>query len=468
MAANDIVPVTDVNRIKIASPVEQFFTPSSPIDQFGATTTGVQAPPPPPPPPPPPQHTPHVQPASELQVLPAESVTDPRLRGRVPRVSNSNSVAPDELLKLSSATDHHKDSTPNVTRDVEMTDAIDVSHGSPEQDLEIAKRGIANLDSIKLLTPPNDGKKEIRNVYIHMPDRPEELALLEKYFKELNRNVYTSSAVGAWKFFSGKYVEAKDCLLVVHPTELFAGTLTGLFNLLITYGASFPVFSVGVQHARCIRENRKPAYESQRLFPHGGMTFITDDVFVYYPDKATQIIEDFITETEKQPKVYQMSKIAARPGIKTWLLRLATKKMEEHAGDDAVIPYVKAYDAICRLCPLEDEDSAFPGQHVPLESSFLFSPSADFLPSFQGKWESGDEEGATDYMANFFAGEASGKAWKYRKFHFVYQRPGLEMMETNSQGAQEVRAEVDPKGWGRKYSHIGVVTPDQVLKKRKV
>ena len=223
-----------------------------------------------------------------------------------------------------------------------------------------------------------------------------------------------------------------------------------------------------MQHARCIRENREPAFEAQRLFPHGGLTFISDDVFVYYPEKATRLIEEFITATANNTKIGspQLGKIAARPGIKTWLQRLACNKMEQHAGDGAAIPYVQLYESICRLCPLEDEDPTYPEQHDPKPSSYLWSVPACSLPSFEGKWESGDEEGATAYMANFFAGEACGTAWKYRKFHFVYQRPEHTAIETNSQGVEEEMVEKDPRGWGKRYGHIGVVKPDKLFKKQ--
>ena len=328
----------------------------------------------------------------------------------------------------------------------------------------MVKRGIDNLDPTILLfssTSEDKKEKEVSDIYIHMPGRPNELRLLEKFFGLLKRRVLTSNAVGGWKMFSEKY-SARECLLVVHPTELFVDSLPGLSSLLMRYGSSFRVFSIGVQHEKCSRENRQPVYEPQRLFPHAAMTFITDDVFVYYPDKATQIIEDLVDDPKNKTPGWQMSKIGARPGIKNWLFKLAVRKMEEHAGDGKAVPYVNVYDAICRLCPIEDEDPTVLEKHIPLESSFLWSPSIDSVPSFQGRWESGDEEGATDFMANFFAGEACWKAWKYRKFYFVYQRPGNEVPETDSQGVQK-KVEPDPKGWGKKYSHIGVVTADYIV-----
>lgn len=245
-------------------------------------------------------------------------------------------------------------------------------------------------------------------------------------------------------------------------------TIPELSNYLVEKGAGLRVFSIGVQHRQCIMEQREPAYEAQRLFPHGGITFITDDVFVYYPEKATEIIEKFLHEDKDKPPGGQLSKIGARPGVKDWMASLATKKFEEQGGEGNCtdLRWIECYEALCRLCPVEDEDPDFPEHSVPLETSHLWSVWEESLPSFKGRWESGDEEGATDYMANHFAGEACAMAWKYRKFLFVFQRPGMEKETTNSQGFQVVEQEVDPKGWMKKYCHISVVTPDQALRSK--
>jgi hypothetical protein len=450
MSAVNNVSRPDVGQMRISPPTEQSFTPASPVNQvLGPATT---APP-----------TTSVQPERPSLTPLVEPATDPRLRGRAPRVTDSESRLPEQPQKPTPI-EPSENIPGSITQDVEMTDAMDESHISPEQYLEMVKHGIDSLDPTTLLfssTSDEKKEKEVREVYIHMPGRPKELRLLEKYFMGLGRRVFTSNAAGAWKLFSEKY-SSRECLLVVHPTELFLGSLPGLSRLLTTYGSSFRIFSIGVQREKSNRENRKPVYEAQRLFPHGGITFITDDVFVNYPEKATQIIEEFLEEPRTRIPGAQMVKIGARPGIKNWLFQLAVKKMEVHAGDGKAVPYVNVYDAICRLCPITDEDPTLPEKHVPLESSFLWSPSIDSTPSFQGRWESGDEEGATDFIANFFGGEACWKAWKYRKFYFVYQRPEHEATGTDSQGSQE-RVDVDPKGWGKRYSHIYVATPDHIL-----
>jgi chromo domain-containing protein 1 len=344
-----------------------------------------------------------------------------------------------------------------------MQDTDDAILGTYEEDRKMAKQYVSKLDLTPLLKI-KDGEM-IKNVFLQIPkSRSHEMAPLRKKLEDFKCVVYISRVEGHWDFFR-KNFSTTQCLIVVHPSEMYLGTMPGLFNRL-NKGSTVRVFSVGVQHQRCIEEDREPAYEALRLFPLGGITFITDDVFVYYPEMALQIIEDFLEKLKNKPIGGEHSKIGARPGVKDWLERLALQKYhEQECGDeDKDLRWIKCYDAICRLCPIEDEDPHFlPDRSVPLEHSFLWSINEDELPSFKGRWESGDEEGATDYMVELFAGEACISAWKYRRFIVVYQRPEDEKTLLDPQGAQVVQPDVDPRGWREKYCHIGVLTPEQYL-----
>jgi hypothetical protein len=374
--------------------------------------------------------------------------TDPRRITRKPSVPQVKAISPSQPEPLTA--------TSNTANG---DDSGDFMLGSIEEDFVMAREGISKLDNSRLLTKEDEGL--IRHVYIHMPpDRRGELDLLFKHFTRLHCQVWCSFDPAHWDLFRRSY---KTGLLVFHPSESFCGTIPGLHEMLGRGGTGLRAFSIGVQHEQCILEDREPAYEARRIFPHGGITFITDDVFVYYPEKATEIIERFTEDAKRKPEGAELSKIGARPGVKGWLERLAIKKAEE-AGTSSDTRWSECYEALCKLCPLEDEDPEYPDHSVPLETSYLWSIWEESLPSFKGRWESGDEEGATDYMANLFAGEACSKVWKYRKFLFVYKRPPEGKTVMSSQGFQEVQNEVDPKGWAKRYSHIGVMTPDQYLK----
>ncbi len=319
-----------------------------------------------------------------------------------------------------------------------------------EADFALAKVSKQNLSSTTLLGTKNGA---IDNVFIHMPkEKAGEANLLRDYFSGLQRKVYTShdsTSHDTWDFFRKNLVTS--ALLVVHPDENFVGTLPGL-NKFIRHGAAPRTYSIGVQHSLCLGEQRPPRYEAQQLFPHGSLTFITDDVFVYFPEKALAIIEEFLEEKKLKPPGAQMSKIGARPGVKDWILKFSREKVDEcdRKGEPFDLRWLKCYDALDRLCPTEDENPYYRHHHVPLERSYLWSFWEGELPNYKGMWES-DERKATYYMSNLFAGESRFKAWQFRRFNFVYQRPDEEQVH-------------DPHGWGSKYCQIGVILPEQALK----
>lgn len=319
-------------------------------------------------------------------------------------------------------------------------------------DVELAKKSLDSIDRNKLLVIDTG---LIRDVCIHMPSsRAGEMRLLYEFFKKFNCKVFRSHSREQWELFRDAHKKTTT-LLILHPDESFIETLPGLHSFIVDHGSNARVFSIGVQRLMCLDEAREPAYEAQRLFPHGGMTFISDDVFVYYPEKATEIIDKFLKATAPKPPGAELSKIGARPGIRKWLLDIDRKKYEEQiaVGEFTDHRWLKLFDAIDRLCPPEDEDPWNRAHHVPLEKSHLWSDPEDWLPNFQGRWERGDEEGATDFMMQHFAGEASMQASRYRRFLFVYARPN-----------EDTRKKAE--AWMAKYCHVGVVTPEQLLKKK--
>jgi len=350
---------------------------------------------------------------------------------------------------------------------------------------------LPKLDAVRLLKEPKGGL--IENVFIHMPqDRKGEVKLLSEYFQRLNCKVLTSHAEGnQWNTFIRSYDRKFErlCLLVVHPSESFAGTIPYLSNYLVERRHLLRVFSIGVQHQQCILEQREPAYEARRLFPGGMFIYITDDVFIYYPEQATELIDRFLAMVKDSPPDGPSYKIGARPGIKDWMRRFATKDYHQQVSNKEAIDarWSLCHEALCRLCPAEAEDPDYPGYSVPIKSSYLWSPWEETMPSLKGRWEGWDEEGTTEYMyvnqapkdcllrrpsavvryqlliidsrVENFAGEACMSVWKYRKFVVVYQRPEFK----NGQNGSETKKTALESIWMRKYCHIGVTTPDQAI-----
>ncbi|KAK5172653.1 uncharacterized protein LTR77_002773 [Saxophila tyrrhenica] len=344
---------------------------------------------------------------------------------------------------------------PNTPGNSEAEGKVDWEAG--RVDYEASRRGVKTLNLTELLDVSEGAS--IEGVFLQIPPlKSSEMQLLGYRFAEFHCKVFSSRTEGHWNFFRSKY---SHCLVVLHPSENYRH-IPGLQGF-ISRNSMAKIYSIGVQHRICTLEGREPVYEAHRLFPHGGITFITDDVFVYYPEKATQIIDKFLEKAKAAPPGGHFSKIGARPDIISWVIRLSQQKFKENPDDTR---YTLLFDALRRLCPIKYEDvENLPHRSVPLDQAWLWSEDEDSHPDFKDQWERGDEEAATEYMVNLFAGHAIQNAATYRRFIVVHQRPELDREVVDSQGAKEVQQEADPKGWRAKYCHVGVMTADQYLKR---
>ncbi|KAI7506266.1 hypothetical protein KC367_g269 [Hortaea werneckii] len=266
--------------------------------------------------------------------------------------------------------------------------------------------------------------------------------------------IYSSNDPGAWEYFRHKYGKAPSTI-ICHP-DAPIWEMSKLYSLLINNGHAKFV-TVSRRSTSGDTEHGLPLFQSQNIFPHGKVIFITDDVFYYNPVKAAEIIEQFVRDNAAKPVGGQHDRIAARPGIKAWLANLALERTSDRGRQD--LRWMNLYHKICTLCPLEDEDPDYFGRLLP--SSNLISIHPDELPSFQGLWEK-DEEAATELMVNWFAGFAFAESKHFRRFFVCHEaKSGGAVLDENGKTASRVPAA--QTNWSAKYSHIAVMTPDEIL-----
>ncbi|KAK5118605.1 hypothetical protein LTR85_008070 [Meristemomyces frigidus] len=314
----------------------------------------------------------------------------------------------------------------------------------------IVGKALLGLDPSSVLQRSADQK-----MFIAWPaHRHQELTVLVKYFQDLNCRVYHSGTPGAWAYFRGKY--AKGSVVIIHPETPF-WEIPMLHSFLVAHDAKF--FSMSMRQTIRTDDDQQPALSCERRFPLGRVTYITDDVFVYHPEKATGIINAFVAANATKPVGGENDRIAARPGVKVWLRKLAQEQATERGRPDA--RWLELYESLCTLCPPDAEDPYdLPN---PLPSSNLVSIPAEELPSFYGLWEQ-DEERATNKMVEWFAGWTVLNADKFRRFFVCYEPKGGEFVQDEN---GRFRVDADPRGWSKKYQYIGVLRPDEVLKKPK-
>ncbi|KAF2168029.1 hypothetical protein M409DRAFT_21475 [Zasmidium cellare ATCC 36951] len=327
---------------------------------------------------------------------------------------------------------------------------------------QILGEHVVKLDS-EILFPTKELKKHpVRAVFLMIPlDHHAELVVLKEYFAALKCKVYHSGQAGSWDYFRTRF--SGSCALIVHP-DIQLWRIPGLYGFLASAGAGVRMFSIGVNPTVAMLEERDAEFTCDRLFPHGMVVFITDDAFINDPEQATSVINAFIDAHRTKPQGGETSRIAARPGILEWVLDLAMENTAERGRQDN--RWMLLYNAMCKLSRLDvkdedlDDDSEL--EEDPL---FLISLSPELLSELEDLKESGDQSAATDLAVDWFAGWSLVHACRFRKF-VVCHEPRFGVDEAISGSMPDA----DPRGWGRKYQHLGVVRARdalQMLTKRK-
>ena len=338
-------------------------------------------------------------------------------------------------------------------------DIYDIPPLPETNDADMAMHALETINLDEFLATDNGGR--INEVFIGFPPViPWELTLVLNYFKRLGCRVYCSRNITDWERFRKSH---RHGLIVVHPDDCFLGTFPHLGSLLFINRAR--VCTLGVQKVRCHLQGIPPVYDAMEIFPRvgGNFYYLTDELFIYYPDKAAAIIQDFNRKARQKPKGWELSKIGARPGIRGWLKDLMLRKAGETSPQSRTAqPYVDQWTAICELCPFDEYESLAlsHGRLRPRPDALLWCMHEDDLLPFVGVWER-DELRATEIMVEVFADQANSLKHRYRSFVVVYQRPERGDDKPPIEG---VRKTMDKRGWLRRYTNLTLIGPEAMLK----
>nr|POF17774.1 hypothetical protein CFP56_13186 [Quercus suber] len=315
----------------------------------------------------------------------------------------------------------------------------------------------------KWLVPEKDHKNGLRGVIIIMPEeRATEMTLLEHYYQTNGCEVVRYPE--DWEWFKDNF-KGSGTIIVHRQTELYK--ISGLYKVADKGGSTILSFGVQMLYDEMKLSHRNAVYSYERLFNMGRATFITDDVFIYAPRTATEIIHMFLDKTRPKPIGGETGKIITRPSIKAWLQDLATNPNQTTFAPRE--EYVMLYQAICELCPPEhetryqkfgtkDEVTSLPNDKSYLMSKDAIDPEWWWMP---GLWDR-DPTLHTDKMVEWFAGFSAGPlATKFRRMVIVHEpKEGRGVMKN---GRSVYEKERDPRGWANKYQHLTVLRPKEWL-----
>lgn len=235
-----------------------------------------------------------------------------------------------------------------------------------------------------------------KNVFLMFSSRmTPEVQILTAYLLSLGATVYHADIPGSWELYK---IRSKTGVVLFHPSMNQYWQIPNLHLLL--HGGHYNFFQLGIHLSWTDGSDPGTSYSCTRLFPQGGLLFITDDVFEFHPKAAAQVLEMFFEEADRKAVGLKNDRVLTRPDLREWLLDLVDKYAVE---DKAKInnDRLRLYVAASKLLPDSvDEDPYSLNADLPL----LISPPLAELPTYPKRWDQ-DEESATDYLVEWFAGK---------------------------------------------------------------
>ncbi|KAG9956718.1 hypothetical protein KCU61_g9627, partial [Aureobasidium melanogenum] len=307
----------------------------------------------------------------------------------------------------------------------------------------------------EILFAANRGKHIEKFVYLCFPKGTPETKLVEVFLNEVGAKFVHLEDCGLWSQFCGKGSTVNRVVLF-HPSMNSFWKLPDFWSVLAT---GVNIFQVGVSKAIKTRPDAPVKYSCTRLFPRGTLTLITDDIFKYHPAQTLQVLEIFEGYKAK-PERGRNDRIYCRPGILAWLAELIDEDRERGTlNEDS--PRVKCWQLVCELLgtPVAD-NSRNPFRSDMKPPSMLYSPPKSEMPEYSSMWDSSEQE-ATEFLVNWFAGNAIDECENYRRFNVLYEQHDTSAAQTP--GLMQPDNPKDPKEWMKKYTHIRVTTPARYI-----
>ncbi|KAJ9405906.1 hypothetical protein DTO045G8_6417 [Paecilomyces variotii] len=318
---------------------------------------------------------------------------------------------------------------PQFNKDTEMKDSV-MTDNSIDLDAifssqyGISFRELASVNGSKSKTPA-------QVFYVWYPDGAEaEYQVLVEFLKRHKVVIYSNRLPEDWERFART---------VSHGVVMFYGDFLSFYDLpyfldltrkeinfwSVSLAAPLP-YADGTAHL-------------QRLFPHGGVVLLTEDLFLYDQDCVVVILawfEEFVRR--RSPGSW---KIMFRPDILNWLLKktdeFETKSVEERKKARWLDMYVLILKMLPRRYHYHHDPQNPPHLEGAREEDGTHNPVISFrsIPSYGHRQE--DEHDAipkglrqdqrdTDHLVEFFAGWSIINSHRFRRFivasHYSQER----------------------------------------------
>lgn len=268
------------------------------------------------------------------------------------------------------------------------------------------------------------------------PEAATELDFYTQIARARSNKVFDAATKGAWSYFRRNY-KARACLIVLHPSVNLR-QIPGWHDFVMSSSPHTQFYDIEM---------------GRSWYVNGTAVLISDDVFMYHPEKATKAIQHYLDATAHKPEGNEFNRIVARPGLKDWLLETYIERGRPEAK------WIDLYGAICDLLPPEAEDL----EGNPLPDAHLVCPSSEEINRFTALNNS-NRAAAQEALVNWFAAWAAVGEMKFRRVIICHEpERKTTTLDENARKAETV----DTRGWAKKYQNVGVLSPEEVVSKER-
>ncbi|KAI9657014.1 MAG: hypothetical protein M1821_003180 [Bathelium mastoideum] len=280
-----------------------------------------------------------------------------------------------------------------------------------------------------------------RNVFLMIPAcYADEIALLRKFFAACKAKVQ----VGAWMKVSQSYSSLHGVVLF-HPTFVPYHRLVNLHKFLIR-GNRWNMFEIGCMNTSFdsvdIIAEPSNNYTIRKLFPDGGIFFLTDEAISTQPLQVLAAVLKFVGFLRTEKQEHQNWHVVGRPGLVQWIRQLA----KERNDADLFQIYVELEQLPSSFYSAKYAEDDL-GEILPSQPALVISPDPDTLPE-HAELSKTDPVAATDLMIEWYAGWLIDQREVARRFSVVVPDPKAPAA----------------RKWREKYQHFDIMATDFFVK----
>jgi chromo domain-containing protein 1 len=272
----------------------------------------------------------------------------------------------------------------------------------------------------------------------HPEHHMEELELITRWLLMHHVDVYNFWYDDAWEQFQEQIAQGGTGAIMAHPDFECWSDVPGLGEIL---KAKVRLWSVGFQKESAFDPQISTfaptmQYECIEIFPHGGIIYITDDVFRKKPAEALKIFELFLAKIEKCRQVagpidpfkrVDDGCLLWRIGVRPELMQALYERVERHEadieeGNPQFVSLLKLYELFEETKYIERDIvgplTLQPDDYFPIISERHSTMEDYYYPALATS-----QSLANTKMIEYFSGMLIDQRQYYRQFFVIHTEP---------------------------------------------